>query len=122
MVGWKLTLIVQLAPGATEGRQLLLCVQPLEIVKVLMLSVSAPVFVTVTGWGVLVVPTGWLLKLRLEGEKLGAGRRTPVPLNATVSGLAISLLLTERLADSEPTIVGVNVTLIVQLVPAASAG
>jgi hypothetical protein len=113
-------LIVQLALAATEGRQLLLCVQPFEIVKLLMLIANAPVFVTVTGWEALVVPTGWLLKLRLVGETLGAGRRTPVPLNATVRGLPGSLLLTERLADSAPTIVGVNVTLIVQLVPAAS--
>jgi hypothetical protein len=121
VVGWKLTLIVQLALAATEGRQLLLCVQPLEIVKLLMLSATVPVFVTVTGWGGLVVPTSWWLKLRLVGETLGAGRRTPVPLSGTVWGLLASLSLTERLADSEPTIVGVNVTLMVQLVPAASA-
>ena len=113
-------MIVQLALAAIEGRQLLLCVQPLEIVKLLMLIASAPVFVTVTGLEALVVPTGWLLKLRLVGETLGAGRRTPVPLNATVAGVTESLIPTERLADSEPAIVGLNVTLMVQLVPAAS--
>jgi len=77
-VGWKLTLIVQLPLAAMEGRQLLLCVQPLEIVKLLMLSATGPVLATVTGWGVLVVPTSWLLKLRLVGERLGADR-IPVP-------------------------------------------
>jgi hypothetical protein len=56
-VGWKLTLIVQLAVAATEGRQLLPCVQPLEIVKLLMLSATEPVLVTLTGCAVLVVPT-----------------------------------------------------------------
>jgi len=42
-------LIVQLPLAAMEGRQLLLCVQPLEIVKPLMLSATGPVLATVTG-------------------------------------------------------------------------
>lgn len=64
-VGWKLTLIVQLVLGATEGRQLLLCVQPVGIARVLMPMAAELVFVTVTVWGVLVVPTSWLAKVKL---------------------------------------------------------
>lgn len=48
-VGLKLTLIVQLALAATEGRQLLLWVQPLEIARLVKLRAAGPVFVTVTG-------------------------------------------------------------------------
>jgi hypothetical protein len=47
--GWKLTLTVQLALAATEGRQLLLCVHPFEIATLLTLRATEPVFVTVTG-------------------------------------------------------------------------
>jgi hypothetical protein len=94
-VGWKLTLMVQVALGAMEGRQLLLCVQPLEIVKLLMLRASEAVFVTVTGWEALVVPTSWLLKVRLPGETVGADT-IPVPVSPMVWGLpaALSVIVT----------------------------
>jgi hypothetical protein len=82
-VGAKLTLIVQLPLGATEGRQLLLSVQSLEIDRLLMLRATVPVFVTVTGCEALVVPTSWLVKVRLPEEIVGAGR-TPVPFSCTV--------------------------------------
>lgn len=82
-VGWKLTLIVQLPLAATKGRQLLLCVQPLEIARLLMFRGTAPLFVTVTGCEALVVPVSWLLKVRLRGETVGADT-IPVPVSAMV--------------------------------------
>ena len=55
--GRKLTFTVQLPLGGTEGRQLLLCVQPFEIFRLVMLRARAPVFVKVTACEALVAPT-----------------------------------------------------------------
>jgi len=81
-MGRKLTLTVQLPLAATEGRQLLLCVQPFETVRLVMLRGRLPVFVKVTCCGALVVPATWLLKFRFAGETSGAGRM-PVPFSWT---------------------------------------
>jgi len=74
--------MVQLALGATEGTQLLLCVQSLEIARLVMLSATGLVLVTVTGWEALVVETSWLLKVRLTGETVGADT-IPMPASWT---------------------------------------
>ena len=91
-----------------------------------MLKAALPVLLRVTVWAVLVVPTDWLPKARLVGERPSTGAVpvaalcVPVPERLTVCGLprALSVILTEalRLALAE----GVNVTLIVQLAPAAT--
>src|SRR5208337_4077367 len=64
-------------------------------------------------------PTGWLPKARLVDERLTAGA-VPVPERLTVCGLplALSVMLTE--AVRLPLAVGVKVTLMVQLLPAAT--
>ncbi len=71
-VALKVTLTVQLAAGLSCFRQLLvwLKVAKLEWPRAMLLSVIAvlPVLVTVTGSGVLLVPTFWLPKLRAGGE------------------------------------------------------
>ena len=53
------------------------------------------------------------------GERL-AEDETPVPLRLAVWGLPAALSLTVRVAVRVPVAVGVNVTLIVQLPPAAT--
>ena len=57
------------------------------------------------------------------GERLATGPvvpdETPLPLNAAVCGLPLALSVTATLAVRVPVAVGLNVTLIVQLVPAA---
>jgi hypothetical protein len=65
------------------------------------------------------VPTDWLAKVRLVGERLAAGA-VPAPERATVWGLplALSVILSE--AARLPLAVGVKVTLIVQLAAAAT--
>jgi len=62
---------------------------------------------------------GWLPKARLVGERL-ARAAVPVPERLTVCGLplALSVILTE--AVRLPLAAGVNVTLIVQLLPPAT--
>ena len=84
-----------------------------------MLKVALPVLLRVTVCAELVISTGWLPKARLVGERLTRAA-VPVPERLTVCGLplALSVMLTE--AVRLPLAEGVNVTLIVQLAPAAS--
>jgi hypothetical protein len=65
------------------------------------------------------VPTFWLLNVSEVGESVAVAV-IPVPVKLVVCGLPVALSPTVRLALRLPTAVGVNVTLIVQLVLAAS--
>ena len=78
-----------------------------------------PVLLKVAVSTPLVVPTDWFPKERLVGERPSIGA-VPVPERATDWGLpaALSVMLTE--AVRLPLAVGVKVTLIVQLAPAAT--
>jgi hypothetical protein len=84
-----------------------------------MLKAALPVLLRVTVCAALVISTGSLPKARLVGERL-ARASVPVPERLTVCGLpaALSEMLTE--AVRLPLAEGVNVTLIVQLAPAAT--
>ena len=85
-----------------------------------MLKVPLPVLLSLTVYAVLLrVPTGWLPKARLVGERLTTVV-VPVPERLTVCGLplALSVMLTE--AVRLPLAAGVKVTLMVQLLPAAT--
>ena len=76
---------------------------------------------SVTVCAVLVVLTAWLPKGALVRERLTrAGAGVPLPERLTVCGLplALSVMLSE--AVRLPLAEGVNLTLIVQLAPAAS--
>ena len=112
-------MIVQLVLGATKGRQLLVCAQSLEIARLVMFSATELVFVMVTGWEALVVPTSWLLKVRLPLERVGADT-IPVPVSPMVWGLpgALSVIVSEPVRL--PVAVGVKVTSIVQLARVAT--
>jgi hypothetical protein len=72
----------------------------------------------VTLWELLVVPINWAAKVSGE-DRLTTGP-VPVPLKLTVWGLPGALSVSERLPDRVPVAVGVNVTLITQLLPAAT--
>ena len=85
------------------------------------LRAAVPVLLRVIAWVAAVVPTVVLAKVRLEDERLTTGAGvTPVPLRATFCGelAALSLMLTA--AVSAPAPVGLNVTVILQLAPAAT--
>jgi len=77
-----------------------------------------PVLVIVTVNVALVVPIAWLPKFRLVGEKLTVNV-TPVPVRPMVCGLPAALSVIVTLAVRLPFAVGVKVTLMVQLAPAA---
>src|SRR5579872_800720 len=84
-----------------------------------MVNAVFPVLFNVTVCPGLVEPTFWLVKVKLEAVKAPKGA-LPVPVRVIAWGVpvALSLMLTE--AERDPELVGVNVTLIVQLPPAAT--
>jgi hypothetical protein len=65
------------------------------------------------------VPTVWLPKLKLVGEKEAAGA-VPVPLSETLCGLPVALSVTVTVPFAAPATVGVKVTLIVHFASEAS--
>ena len=79
-------------------------------------STPLPVFVTVTGWAALVVPTGTLPNASAVGDSENWAF-TPVPVRFEVR--ASPLATTRSDADFAPTEVGRNVTSILQLVASA---
>src|SRR5207237_160714 len=83
-----------------------------------MVKAAVPVFVSVIVIGALVVASGWLPKPRLEVGR-ATGRKIPYTLSATVCGLPTALSATDSVPVRALEVVGVKVTLIVQLAPAA---
>src|SRR5258705_11485587 len=84
-----------------------------------MVSNASPVFVSVTVCAALVVPTLREPKLKLVGERLTTGA-VPVPVRLTICGLPVASSVIVMVPVRVPVAVGVNVTLIVQLAPAAT--
>lgn len=82
-----------------------------------IVSSDVPTFVSVTVLAALVTPMATVPKLKLLGESLTA---VPVPLSDTCCGLPESLSVRLSAALRMSVAVGLKVTLIVQLAPAAS--
>ena len=126
-VGVNVTLIVQVPFAATELPHVLVSPKSPGLAPVnpmlVMDRAAFPVLFRVTTWaGVLVVPTVWLLKSKLVAVRPTVGPR-PVPVRLTDCWLPATLLLLSvmvRMAARLPEAAGVNVTLIVQLLFAAS--
>jgi hypothetical protein len=72
-VGVKVTEMVQLAPAGRLEGQAVVSAKPAEAAMPLIDSAPAPVFFKVTVCAALVLPTVWLAKLRLVGDRLTAG-------------------------------------------------
>ncbi len=117
-VGRNVTLTVQLVPAASELPQLFDWAKSPDAAIEVMLNAALPVLLSVTLWALLLVPTFWVPKLSDVGLTLAAGA-VPVPLNETLCGLpaASSVIVTEPMRV--PVAVGVKLTLMVQLAPAA---
>ena len=124
-VGVKVTLIVQFAPLAkVEGLsgQVLVCPKSPGLVPVkpmlVMVSGTPLVFESVTAVAALEAPT-----LMFPNDGTGEGERpgspVPSPDTAAVCGLLLALSVTVSVALRVPAAVGVNVTSIEQLAPAA---
>src|SRR5437870_10009620 len=86
-----------------------------------MFDEALPVLLSVTAWVPLLVPTSWLAKVRLAGERLTAGAvaAVPVPVRLTVCGLSLASSVMVMAPVRVPVAMGVKVTLIVQFNPAA---
>jgi len=125
-VGVNFTLMVQLAPAATELPQVPSppnAKSPLITKLLLNVRVELPVLVSVENCTALVVPTAWLPNASEAGERLATGPvdvEAPVPGRVVVCGLPVALSVTATVAVRVPEAAGVNVTLIVQLTPAAT--
>ena len=122
-VGVKVTLIVQLAPPATELPQLLVWAKSPALVParatLVTLKLALPVFVRVTGWAELLVPKGWLAKVKVKVES-AAAEDVPVPARLTIWGLLLALLVSVNAAVRVPAPDGRKVTRIVHWAPAAT--
>jgi hypothetical protein len=122
-VGVNVTLMAQIAPAATLDPQVLVWAKsPLlapVIVMLLMVSAAVPVLVRVSVSAALFVPTVWLPKAIELLERLTAGV-VPVPVSATVCGLFDALSVMVTVPETDPVAVGVKVTGMRQLPPAAS--
>jgi len=76
-------------------------------------------FVIVTLCGPLVVPTAWLENVSFDVESDTDGR-TAVPVRVTVCGLLPALSVTMSAAVRVPEALGLKITLMVQVEPAAT--
>jgi len=118
--GVNVTLMVQLPPAVTVPAHVFVWAKFTLALILAIVKVAVPEFVSVTGWAALVAPTGWPVKVRLVAERLTSGAGAPTPESRTVCGLPGALSVTASEPLLLPEAVGVNVTLILQLAPAAT--
>jgi hypothetical protein len=83
VVGVKVTLIVQLAPGFTVAPQVFVWPNGPAAVMLATFRVPSPVFVSVAFMAGLVVLIVWFGKVRLVGDNVVAGN-TPVPVSGAI--------------------------------------
>jgi hypothetical protein len=108
---------VQLDPAARLAPQLFLAILKSPLIATLvMVSVEAPVFFTVTVLVGLLVPTLIPPNAKLPEERLTA---VPVPVRLIFCGLPLALSLNVSTPLRVPIAVGWNATLTVQLDPEA---
>src|SRR5438034_966192 len=89
-----------------------------EVSSELIVKAAAPVFVSVTVIGALVVASSWLPKSRLVGANPTPGA-VPFPLRENICGLPPASSASDSVPVRAPEAVGVKVTLMVQFAPAA---
>src|SRR5947208_759144 len=124
-VGVKVTLMVQVAPAARseerrvgEVARVRVAAKAQEGANELIVKAAVPVFVSVTVIAVLVVASSGLPKPRLVGANPTPGA-VPFPLSVMICGLPPALSASDSDPVRAPEAVGVKVTLMVQVPPAA---
>ncbi len=117
--GVNVMLMVQLAPAATLLPQVLVWPKSPLAAMLLMLSTPFPVLLRVTLCAALVAPVSCAANGSVAVERLTTGP-VAVPASATVCGLPLALSVMVRVPVRAPSAVGLNVTVIVQLAPAAT--
>src|SRR5437870_4864443 len=89
-----------------------------EAANELIVKAAAPVFVSVTVIGALVVASSWLPKSRLVGAN-ATPDAVPLPIWENICGLPPASSASDSVPVRAPEAVGVKVTLMVQFAPAA---
>jgi len=123
--GENLTVTVHLLPAARLVPHVFVCEKSPEFVPVIAMLVifivAVPVLLRVTAVPLVVWPGMTTPKLIEVGEReaTGAGA-TPVPLKPAVCGLPVALSVIDTEAVRVPAAVGLNVTLMEHLAPAAT--
>ena len=114
--GVKVTVIVQVAPTASDAPQLFACPKLLALAPVteilVIVSAAVPGFDSVIGSAVAAVPT------TVPGNASGLGLSTacgvsaalPVPVKVTVCGEPVALSATESVAENAVVEAGVKLT------------
>ena len=82
-VGLKVTLMVQDVPTVKTALQVWVWEKSPLTVMLERKRVAVPVFLSVTLWGLLLVPTGIAANVRVDGERVAPGP-TPVPMRPAV--------------------------------------
>jgi len=114
--GENLTPIVQVAPAARLGPQVLLATVKLPMDPMLeKVTGTLWTLVTVIVWEALVAPDVTVPKSKLVGDATTAP--VPLPWRDTLCGLPIALSVKVRAPTASPITVGLNVTPTVQLAP-----
>jgi hypothetical protein len=120
----NVTEIVQLAPAATLLPHVFVWLNSAALAPPMTMlvidNVPEPPFESVMVCGPLVVFTFWFPNETLEGVSETCATPAPLPLRGAVWGEPVALSETEINAERAPTACGVNVTVIVQLAPAAT--
>lgn len=119
-VGVNVTLMLQLALVATDPAQLLVWAKSPLAAMVSEVSAAVPVLVRVMDCEAPVVETDCPEKVRLDADKLALAPPPPVPRRLTRCGLPLALSASVSAPVRFPSVVGVNVTLVVQLPLAAT--
>src|SRR6202171_938894 len=128
IVGVNVTLIMQLAPAASDvaggvigqaDAPVLVCAKSPDAAMEMIVRGPVPVLVSVPGCAALVVFSVWLPKVRLVGASITAGVGiAPVPLSAMFCGLVLAPSGRTSGAGRGPATEGLNVTLTVQVLVA----
>src|SRR5256884_439217 len=123
-VGVLLMLMVPPTPAALADAIVVQALAPVlvaakspEGANELIVKAAAPVFVSVTVIGALVVASSWLPKSRLVGANPTPGA-VPFPLRENICGLPPASSASDSVPVRAPEAVGVKVTLMVQFAPA----
>lgn len=118
-MGLNVTVMAHVIPPPSEVGQVLVCEKSAAfgpvIVMLLIVTAVVPVFLTVIFCGLLAAPTSCVVNVRLLGVRVTPPALVPLPVRLTVCGLLLALSAMLTVPVRVPVVVGMNVTLIVQL-------
>jgi hypothetical protein len=120
-VGVNVTAMLHVSPAGSVEAHVLVSAKSPEAAMLEIAKAAVPEFFRVIDCAALATPSAWLPNSSCAGvtDMPGAGI-TPVPVSATACGLPLALSLIVSVPVREPAAVGVKMTEILQLDPAAA--